>query len=78
MAEGYTTRMKTKDLPPPHELIAETDLADDDVEAWEKENWAEIEAALAKAEASFQRGDYAEFDIEKFLIEVQKRPPAKR
>jgi hypothetical protein len=69
--------MKTKNLPPPHELVAETDLADDDVDAWEEKNWPEIEAALAKAEASFKRGDYTEFDIEKFLIEVQK-PPAKR
>jgi len=66
--------MKTKDLPPPHELVAETDLADDEVDAWEAENWPEIEAALAKAEASFRRGDYAEFDIEKFLIEGPQRP----
>jgi hypothetical protein len=73
----YIADMKTKDLPPPHTLVTQDDLADDAVDAWEAENWPEIEAALAKAEASFQRGDYAEFDIEKFLIEVQKRP-AKR
>ena len=61
----------------PHELASHADLADDDVDAWESGSWPEIEAALAKAEASFQRGDYTEFDIEKFLIEVQTSPPAK-
>jgi hypothetical protein len=70
--------MKTKNTTSPHELAALGELADDDVEAWESDNWPEIEAALAKAEAAFQRGDYTEFDIEKFLIEVQTRPPAKQ
>ena len=74
----YVWAMKTNDLPPPHVLLAEDDLSDDEADAWEEENWPEIEAALAEAEASFKRGDYAEFDIEKFLIEVQKRPVAKR
>lgn len=68
--------MKTKDLPP-HKLVAAVDLPDDDVDAWEEENWPEIEIALAKAEESFRRGDYADFDIEKFLVDAQKRP-AKR
>ncbi|MFM9864465.1 MAG: hypothetical protein ACKVRO_12740 [Micropepsaceae bacterium] len=69
--------MKTKDLTPPHELLRQADLADDDVDKWEDDNWPAIEAALAEAEASFQRGDYTEFDIEKFLVEVQNRPVVK-
>jgi hypothetical protein len=63
--------MTTKNLPPPHVLVTEGDLEDDEVDAWEAENWPQIEAALAEAEASFARGEYAEFDIEKFLVEVQ-------
>ncbi len=70
--------MRTKDLTPPHELLRQADLADDEVDTWEEDNWSAIEAALAEAEASFQRGDYTEFDIEKFLVEVQSRPAAKR
>jgi hypothetical protein len=70
--------MKIKNADQPRDLVAEADLNDDDVDAWEEKNWPEIEAALAKAEASFKRGDYAEFDIDKFLIEGRNRPAAKQ
>jgi hypothetical protein len=74
----YIAHMKIKNADQPHDLVTEADLNDDDVDAWEEKNWAEIEAALAQAEASFKRGDYAEFDIEKFLIEGQNRASPKR
>lgn len=48
----------------------ESPLTDDEVDAWEAENWEEIEAKLAEAEAEVAAGRVRKVTVEQLLKEV--------
>lgn len=50
-------------------------LTDDEVEAWESENWAEIEAKLEESQADVLAGRVSEFSLEKFVSEILEWKP---
>ena len=57
-------------------IKAERALTDDEVEAWEAENWAEIEAKLDEARADVAAGRVSAFSLERFVTEVLEWKPA--
>jgi hypothetical protein len=65
----YYQHMKSKNRPKTKPKLERT-LTDDQVDAWEAENWEEIEAKLAEAEAAVAAGRSREVTVEQLMKEV--------